>query len=102
MPFHLGGMELVFVLIIVLVVFGAGRLPEVGNAVGRSIRELRDGLRDEQSDAQTDMRPSPESHVSSVPSSTQDGTFQPRQGEMGSNNREANRERVRPGSTSWR
>lgn len=33
--------SLVVILLIVLVVFGAGRLPEVGNALGRSIRNFK-------------------------------------------------------------
>ena len=41
MPFHLGPAELVIALVIVLVVFGAGRLPEAGGALGRAIRQFR-------------------------------------------------------------
>lgn len=41
MPFNLGGGELVFVLVIVLIVFGAGRLPEVLGQLGRGVRTFR-------------------------------------------------------------
>lgn len=41
MPFNLGPFELIIVLVIVLLVFGVGRLPEVGGALGKSIREFR-------------------------------------------------------------
>ena len=43
MPFTrgIGVPELVIILVIVMVVFGVGRLPEVGSALGRSIREFR-------------------------------------------------------------
>ncbi len=37
----LGPGELVVVLIIALVIFGPGKLPDVGNALGKSIREFR-------------------------------------------------------------
>ena len=37
----LGWQELVIVLIIVIIIFGAGRLPEIGGAVGKSIKEFR-------------------------------------------------------------
>ncbi len=37
----LGPMELVLVLVIILIIFGVGRLPEVGGALGRGIREFR-------------------------------------------------------------
>ncbi len=43
MPFRIGPMELIIVLVIVLIIFGAGRLPEVGGAMGRAIREFRRG-----------------------------------------------------------
>ena len=37
----IGWGELVVLLVIVLVVFGPGKLPDVGNAIGRGIREFR-------------------------------------------------------------
>jgi sec-independent protein translocase protein TatA len=42
MPFNLGGGELVFLLIIVLIVFGAGKLPDVFGQLGRGVRTFRD------------------------------------------------------------
>lgn len=41
MEFIPGPMELVIILIIVAMLFGVGRLPEVFGAVGRGIREFR-------------------------------------------------------------
>jgi sec-independent protein translocase protein TatA len=43
----LGWQELVIVLIIVIIIFGAGRLPEIGGAVGKSIKEFRAQSADE-------------------------------------------------------
>ena len=40
--FNLGGWEWVILLVIVLIVFGVGRLPEIGGAIGKSIREFRE------------------------------------------------------------
>lgn len=40
--FGFGIPELIIILIIVLFVFGADRLPEIGGALGRSIRNFRD------------------------------------------------------------
>lgn len=37
----LGGPELLIILVLVLIIFGAGRLPNVMKDVGRSVRELR-------------------------------------------------------------
>lgn len=39
--FGFGMPELIVILIIVLVVFGAGRLPEIGAALGKSIRNFK-------------------------------------------------------------
>ncbi|MCY4582075.1 MAG: twin-arginine translocase TatA/TatE family subunit [Chloroflexi bacterium] len=41
MPFGLGWPELTIILIIVLVIFGASRVPEIGRALGKGIREFR-------------------------------------------------------------
>ncbi len=37
----IGWPELVLILVVVLVIFGPGKLPDVGNAIGRGIREFR-------------------------------------------------------------
>jgi sec-independent protein translocase protein TatA len=41
MPIRLGPFELIIVLVIVVIIFGVGRLPEIGGAVGKAIREFR-------------------------------------------------------------
>lgn len=38
---RIGPMELVLILLVVLLIFGPGRLPEIGGAIGRGIREFR-------------------------------------------------------------
>lgn len=47
MPFNLGGWEWAILLVIVLIVFGVGKLPQVGGAIGKSIREFREASREE-------------------------------------------------------
>ena len=39
--FSLGVPELLVILVIVLLIFGAKRLPEIGRAFGKSVREIR-------------------------------------------------------------
>jgi sec-independent protein translocase protein TatA len=39
--------ELIIVLLIVVVIFGAGRLSEIGGALGRGIREFRSATKDD-------------------------------------------------------
>src|SRR5436190_11272811 len=46
MPFNIGPGELIIVLIIALLVVGPGRLPDVGSALGKSIREFRKAATD--------------------------------------------------------
>lgn len=41
---NIGPLEIVVVLIIALVVFGPKRLPELGNSLGRGIREFKGSL----------------------------------------------------------
>ena len=44
MPFSVGPMELVIVLVIALVVLGPKRLPEAGKAVGKGLREFKQSI----------------------------------------------------------
>ncbi|HEY82788.1 MAG TPA: twin-arginine translocase TatA/TatE family subunit [Dehalococcoidia bacterium] len=41
MPFRLGPWEIALILIIILIVFGVGKLPQVGGAIGKGIRAFR-------------------------------------------------------------
>jgi sec-independent protein translocase protein TatA len=41
MPFNIHPAFLIVLLIIVLIIFGPGKLPELGGAAGRAIREFR-------------------------------------------------------------
>ena len=38
---NIGPGELILVLVIVLIIFGPGKLPDIGNAIGRGVREFR-------------------------------------------------------------
>jgi TatA/E family protein of Tat protein translocase len=46
MPFNIQGPELILILIIALVLIGPGKLPDVGSALGKSIREFRKAATD--------------------------------------------------------
>ncbi len=43
--FGLGGTELLIILVLVLVFFGAGKLPEIGGAIGKGVRSFRNAAR---------------------------------------------------------
>ncbi len=42
----LGMTELIVILVIVLVIFGAGKLPEVGSALGKGIKNFKSAVTD--------------------------------------------------------
>ena len=44
MPFNVGPLELVIVLVIALVILGPKRLPEVGKSIGNGMREFQDAI----------------------------------------------------------
>lgn len=44
--FNIGMPELIIILLIALVIFGAGKLPEIGAALGRSIKEFKKNMND--------------------------------------------------------
>lgn len=47
-----GTMELLIILVIVLLLFGARRLPDVAKGLGEAIREFRKGVKENQNDPQ--------------------------------------------------
>lgn len=42
--FGLGTQELLIILVLVMVIFGAGKLPQVGEALGKGIRNFKKGV----------------------------------------------------------
>jgi sec-independent protein translocase protein TatA len=46
--FGLGTQELIIILVLVLIIFGAGKLPQIGGALGKSIRNFKEGVKDEE------------------------------------------------------
>jgi sec-independent protein translocase protein TatA len=45
MPFGLGTSELIVILLLVLVLFGAGKIPQLGRGLGEGIRNFKRGLK---------------------------------------------------------
>lgn len=43
---NIGLAELVVLLVVILILFGPGKLPEVGKALGKAVGEFRRGIRD--------------------------------------------------------
>ena len=44
--FGIGMPELIIILIIILIIFGAGKLPEIGSGIGRGIRNFRSATKE--------------------------------------------------------
>jgi len=44
--YGIGFPELLLILIVALLVFGAARLPEIGRAMGKAMREFKKGVQD--------------------------------------------------------
>ena len=77
MPFLGHWYVLVIVLAIVLIVYGPGKLPEVGGAIGKAMREFRKASTDLQenlkagtSESPADTRPAPDRPATDVKSPT--------------------------------
>ena len=50
MPFHIGPWEIALILVIVLMIFGVGKLPQVGSAIGKGLRAFRRGQQGEEAE----------------------------------------------------
>ncbi|MEM7816433.1 MAG: twin-arginine translocase TatA/TatE family subunit [Candidatus Aenigmatarchaeota archaeon] len=48
--FRVGFPELLFILLIILILFGASKLPEVAKALGNAIKEFKKAIRENQED----------------------------------------------------
>jgi len=46
--FGLGFSELIVILVIVLIIFGVGKLPQIGEGLGKAIRGFKKGLSEEE------------------------------------------------------
>ena len=57
-----GPLEIGLILVIILIVFGVGKLPQVGGAVGKGLRAFRKGQRGEDDDEEEEA-PKPKRKV---------------------------------------
>jgi sec-independent protein translocase protein TatA len=48
--FGLGWQEILLIIVIILLLFGAKRIPEVMRSIGRGVRELKQGMKEIDSD----------------------------------------------------
>jgi sec-independent protein translocase protein TatA len=53
MPFGIGWVEILILLLVALLVFGPKRLPEMGRSLGRGLREFKDSVTGKDEDERT-------------------------------------------------
>ncbi len=52
----IGPLEIGLIFLIILIVFGVGKLPQVGGAIGKSIREFRKASRGDDGNIDADVK----------------------------------------------
>jgi TatA/E family protein of Tat protein translocase len=69
MPFGIGIWELVILMVVLLLVFGAKRLPEMGRSIGSGMREFKDAVTGKDEPEKTELTPPapPAEHPSAEP-----------------------------------
>ena len=69
MPFGIGIWEILILLLVVLLVFGPKRLPEMGRSLGRGMREFKSSIsgKDEEDHAELELPPARDDAASATP-----------------------------------
>lgn len=60
MPFGLQPLHLLAILVVALLLFGPSRLPEIGRALGKTIREFQSGVKEATQSIQEELQKPPE------------------------------------------
>ena len=77
-PLGIGPFELLLILAVVVIIFGVGRLPEVGGAIGKSIREFRRSAQDPEEQrklSEPEVRSEVEPPVSKAPPAAESARY---------------------------
>ncbi len=59
MPFRMGPWEIALIVVIILIVFGVGKLPQVGGAIGKGFRAFKKGQQGEDDEEGETEKPQP-------------------------------------------
>jgi TatA/E family protein of Tat protein translocase len=66
-PFGIGIWELVILMVVLLLVFGAKRLPEMGRSIGHGMREFKDAVTGRDDEPEKTQLTPPSAAASTVP-----------------------------------
>lgn len=58
--FNLGGPEIFIIVLVVLLLFGAKKIPELARGMGKGIKEFKDATKEVQNDIEDSMKDEPE------------------------------------------
>lgn len=72
MPFNVGPWELLLILLGLLLVFGAKRLPEMGAAMGKGIREFKRNISEVKNELERPEAEAPPRHLDAPPTGSGD------------------------------
>jgi sec-independent protein translocase protein TatA len=71
MPFGIGIWEILILLLVVLLVFGPKRLPEMGRSLGKGMREFKDSISGIEKDDEPAAQPQPQLPPPEQPTASQ-------------------------------
>lgn len=67
--FGMGHWEILIILLVILLIFGAKRIPEMAQGLGKGIREFRTAMRDVQEEIDVNAPAAPRQHIDPTPAS---------------------------------
>ena len=67
--FGMGHWEILIILLVILLIFGAKRIPEMAQGLGKGIREFRTAMRDVQEEIDVNAPTTPRQNIEPTPAS---------------------------------
>jgi sec-independent protein translocase protein TatA len=67
MPIRFGVPELLIILVIIILLFGVGRISKIAGELGKGIRNFRDGLQGEKKEPPAEKKDAPEENKTIEP-----------------------------------